>query len=72
MNEEYVRDVGEGLNPDIPQNYYRQDDPTQDTIVRWHSHGSLLVSNWLNYSVYQLTPYDLSDMNAKTPWESKK
>jgi len=40
--------------------------------VRWHSHGSLLISNWLNYYVYQLTPYDLSDMNAKTPWESKK
>ncbi|GGP46158.1 homoserine O-succinyltransferase [Shewanella algicola] len=72
LNDEYTRDVGQGLNPDIPQNYYRNDDPSQDVIARWHSHGSLLVSNWLNYYVYQLTPYDLNDMSAKTPWENKK
>ncbi|MCI2961798.1 homoserine O-succinyltransferase [Shewanella sp. N2AIL] len=71
LNEEYQRDLSQGLDPNVPQNYYRNDDPKDDAIARWHSHGSLLVSNWLNYYVYQLTPYDLSDMTAMTPWESR-
>lgn len=71
LNEEYLRDLSQGLDPNVPQNYYRNDDPKADAIARWHSHGSLLVSNWLNYYVYQLTPYDLSDMTAMTPWESR-
>jgi homoserine O-succinyltransferase/O-acetyltransferase len=71
LHDEYQRDKALGLEPAIPLNYYRNDDPEQDTIARWHSHGSLLVSNWLNYYVYQLTPYDLSDMSAITPWESR-
>ncbi|MGI2069296.1 homoserine O-succinyltransferase MetA [Shewanella baltica] len=71
LNEEYQRDLSQGLEPNVPQNYYRNDDPKADAIARWHSHGSLLVSNWLNYYVYQLTPYDLSDMTAMTPWESR-
>ncbi|MCS6178154.1 homoserine O-acetyltransferase MetA [Shewanella baltica] len=71
LNEEYQRDLCQGLDPNVPQNYYRNDDPKADAIARWHSHGSLLVSNWLNYYVYQLTPYDLSDMTAMTPWESR-
>ncbi len=70
LNDEYQRDVGLGLNPNVPQNYYRNNDPEAEAIARWHSHGSLLVSNWLNYYVYQLTPYDLTDMSAVTPWES--
>ncbi|QIR14927.1 homoserine O-acetyltransferase MetA [Shewanella aestuarii] len=72
LNDEYQRDLGLGINPKIPSNYYRDNDPSQEPIARWHSHGSLLVSNWLNYYVYQLTPYDLSDMSAMTPWETKK
>ena len=56
LNEEYQRDLSQGLDPNVPQNYYRNDDPKADAIARWHSHGSLLVSNWLNYYVYQLTP----------------
>ncbi|OUS52738.1 homoserine O-succinyltransferase [Shewanella sp. SACH] len=71
LNEEYQRDLSQGLDPNVPQNYYRNDDPKADAIARWYSHGSLLVSNWLNYYVYQLTPYDLSDMTAMTPWESR-
>ncbi|MFS1438085.1 homoserine O-succinyltransferase [Shewanella sp. 10N.286.52.C2] len=71
LNDEYQRDLAQDLNPDVPLNYYRNDDPSQEPIARWHSHGSLLVSNWLNYYVYQLTPYDLSDMSARTPWELK-
>ncbi|MCL1143356.1 homoserine O-acetyltransferase MetA [Shewanella gaetbuli] len=72
LHDEYQRDLGQGLEPNIPVNYYRDNDPTKDPIARWHGHGSLLVSNWLNYYVYQLTPYDLSDMSQMTPWESRK
>ncbi|MCF1427680.1 MAG: homoserine O-succinyltransferase [Shewanella sp.] len=70
LRDEYFRDLGEGLSPDIPQNYFAGDNPKAEAIARWFGHGSLLVSNWLNYYVYQLTPYDLHDMNAMTPWES--
>lgn len=71
LDEEYARDCKLGLAPKLPANYYRNNDPKQAPVARWHSHGSLLISNWLNYYVYQLTPYDLSDMSARTPWESK-
>jgi homoserine O-succinyltransferase len=68
LDEEYRRDLAQDLAPDLPINYYRDDDPSKEIVARWHSHGSLLVSNWLNYYVYQLTPYDLSDMSGITPW----
>ncbi|MGL4516559.1 homoserine O-succinyltransferase MetA [Shewanella sp.] len=71
LHDEYQRDLALGLQPNVPQNYYQHDDPNGEIIARWHSHGSLLVSNWLNYYVYQLTPYDLTDMSAMTPWESR-
>lgn len=69
LSDEYHRDLAAGIDPEIPRNYFRNDDPAQAPVARWHGHGSLLVSNWLNYYVYQLTPYDLSDMSAITPWE---
>ncbi|WP_163933305.1 homoserine O-succinyltransferase [Paraferrimonas sp. SM1919] len=69
LAQEYHRDVQAGINPDIPVNYFRNNDPSQSPVGRWRSHGSLLLANWLNYYVYQLTPYDLSDMSAITPWE---
>lgn len=62
LAKEYVRDVKEGLNPSIPINYFPDDDPEQPPLVSWRSHGHLLFSNWLNYCVYQNTPYDLSTM----------
>ncbi|PKG58608.1 homoserine O-succinyltransferase [Shewanella sp. Choline-02u-19] len=71
LKDEYARDLSQGLSPEVPQNYFRNDDPSQQPIARWHSHGSLLVSNWLNYYVYQLTPYNLDDMIGITPLESK-
>lgn len=71
LDEEYRRDLNQGLTPKIPSHYYRFDDPAKTIVARWHSHGSLLISNWLNYYVYQLTPYDLSDISAITPWEYK-
>ncbi|MCG9737356.1 homoserine O-succinyltransferase [Shewanella insulae] len=69
LSDEYQRDLAAGLHPKVPKNYFRGDDPSQAPVARWHGHGSLLVSNWLNYYVYQLTPYDLHDMSAITPWE---
>lgn len=57
---EYQRDQAKGIPIDIPQHYFHQDDPHQAPIVRWRSTGQLLYTNWLNYYVYQTTPYDLS------------
>ncbi len=63
LREEYERDVNAGLPIDIPCNYFPQNDPTKDPIVTWRGHAHLLFSNWLNYFVYQTTPYDLSEIN---------
>lgn len=54
---EYTRDIGKGLKIHIPENYFQNNDPHQPPINRWRSHGHLLFSNWLNYYVYQETPY---------------
>lgn len=59
LKREYVRDVEAGLAIHVPKNYFPQDDPTQPPLVSWRSHANLLYSNWLNYFVYQVTPYDL-------------
>lgn len=60
LAREYFRDRDKGLDIAIPVNYFPGDDPTQAPIVRWRSAGQLLYTNWLNYYVYQTTPYDLS------------
>ena len=57
---EYMRDKAAGLDTAIPANYFPDDDDTKDPIVTWRSHANLLYSNWLNYYVYQTTPYDIS------------
>ena len=62
LQNEYQRDVQKGLPIDIPKNYYPQDDPNQPPLVLWRSHANLLFANWLNYYVYQVTPYDLDDL----------
>ncbi|MDV3383508.1 homoserine O-succinyltransferase [Klebsiella pneumoniae] len=62
LASEYFRDV-EGLNPEIPHNYFPQNDPQNKPRATWRSHGNLLFANWLNYYVYQITPYDLRHMN---------
>lgn len=64
LDKEYHRDLGKGMNPLIPENYYVNDNPDGDIIVRWRAHANLLFSNWLNYFVYQITPYNLSEING--------
>ena len=59
LNREYIRDKNLGLPIHVPVNYFPNDDDTQEPIVRWRSHANLLYSNWLNYFVYQTTPYDI-------------
>lgn len=56
---EYERDVAAGLNPQVPENYFPDDDPTRPPLNRWRSQAQLLYTNWLNYYVYQTTPYDI-------------
>lgn len=63
LKNEYDRDVAAGKPIHIPDNYYPNDDPTQPPVVRWRGHGNLFYSNWLNYFVYQTTPYDISTIN---------
>ena len=59
LDSEYKRDMGKGLNPQIPLNYYPDDDPENKPVLTWRSHANNLYTNWLNYYVYQVTPYDL-------------
>ncbi len=64
LKEEYERDLGRGLPIDIPKNYFPNDDPSQEPLVSWRAHANLLFSNWLNYYVYQETPYDLNQITG--------
>ena len=61
LKAEYERDLAKGLDINIPRNYFLNDDPMQEPIVKWRSHACLLFSNWLNYCVYQVTPYLLEN-----------
>ncbi|MCQ2231771.1 MAG: homoserine O-succinyltransferase [Paludibacteraceae bacterium] len=60
LKDEYFRDKEKGLEIQIPCNYFEDDDPQKKPVVRWRSHGNLLFTNWLNYFVYQKTPYNIS------------
>jgi len=59
LKKEYDRDIAKGLNINVPENYYPKDDPLNTPVVKWRGHSNLLFSNWLNYYVYQETPYNL-------------
>lgn len=63
LNNEYKRDVAAGKNINIPENYFPDDNPLLEPIVTWRSHANLLYSNWLNYFVYQTTPYDINKID---------
>ena len=60
LKKEYLRDVAAGVDIQLPENYFPGDDPAQDPQVSWRSCAHLLYGNWLNYCVYQTTPYDIS------------
>jgi len=65
LANEYFRDLGKGMNPKVPKNYFPDDDPNKKPVVNWRSAGQLLYTNWLNYYVYQSTPYDLNKVGEK-------
>lgn len=60
LAREYRRDIDKGLDIAVPAHYFPEDDPARVPVVRWRSAGQLLYTNWLNYYLYQTTPYDLS------------
>lgn len=60
LYNEYIRDKNSGLATAVPKNYFPDNDDSQPPLVRWRAHGNLLYSNWLNYFVYQTTPYDIT------------
>ncbi len=62
LKDEYDRDIVKGLDIEVPQNYFPNDNPSKTPVVRWRSHSNLLFANWLNYYVYQETPYNLKDI----------
>ncbi len=63
LDTEYRRDLAKGLPIRKPVNYYRADDPSQPPLVTWRAHGNLMFQNWLNYYVYQETPYNINDIH---------
>lgn len=69
LNGEYVRDQEKELPINVPQNYYKDDNPANTPLVHWASHSNLLFNNWLNYYVYQETPYDRSKIKNLTSIE---
>jgi homoserine O-succinyltransferase len=62
LKAEYDRDIAKGMDIKIPKNYFPDDDPTKPPVTKWRSHANLLFSNWLNYYVYQETPYNLDEL----------
>lgn len=65
LKSEYLRDKSQGLPIQVPENYFPGDDDTKEPIVRWRGHANLLFSNWLNYFVYQTTPYDIMTIGSE-------
>jgi len=65
LKTEYERDLAKGLDVEVPRHYFKNDDPNGDPIVRWRSHSNLLFSNWLNYYVYQETPYEIDKIKLE-------
>ncbi|MDL2322886.1 homoserine O-succinyltransferase [Bacteroidales bacterium OttesenSCG-928-A17] len=64
LHDEYMRDVQKNLPIDIPVNYYKENDPKKEILVRWRAHAHLLFKNWLNYYVYQSTPFNPSEIET--------
>lgn len=64
LKNEYLRDKNAGLPIEVPKNYFPNDDDTKEPVVRWRSHANLIYSNWLNYFVYQITPFNIDEING--------
>jgi len=64
LASEYERDLGRGIDPEVPAHYYPNDDPAQAPLATWRAHAQLLYTNWLNYYVYQTTPYDVTQVGS--------
>ena len=62
LKQEYLRDKNQGLDIKMPQNYFPDNDDTREPIVTWRSHANLIYQNWLNYFVYQATPYAIDSI----------
>lgn len=62
LDDEYKRDLNKGMDIKIPKNYYKNDDPDLGPVVNWRAHANLLFTNWLNYFVYQETPFDINQI----------
>ncbi|UUX49332.1 homoserine O-succinyltransferase [Nisaea acidiphila] len=69
LGEEYQRDVGRGMEPELPHSYFTDDDPTHPPLNRWRSHAHLLFANWIN-EIYQTTPFDVCDIG--TPVDNRQ
>ncbi len=65
LAREYFRDIEKGMSIDVPKNYFHNDDPAQAPRMSWHSHANLLFANWLNYFVYQETPFELGELAGR-------
>ena len=63
--KEYQRDISRGLSPEVPKHYFPDDNPEKPPFARWHIYASTLFTNWLNYFVYQTTPYELKNLKGK-------
>ena len=64
LKKEYLRDKNAGLSPKIPERYFPEDDDSLDPVITWRGHATLLFTNWLNYFVYQATPYEISKIKS--------
>ena len=62
LRDEYFRDVNKGLDIEVPKNYFPSDNPNLEPMVTWRGSANVVFSNWLNYCVYQNTPYDLEEL----------
>lgn len=66
LSYEYYRDLGKGMNPHIPDHYFPGNDPSKDPIMNWRGTANLIFANWLNYYVYQMTPYDINEIGKES------
>ena len=62
LDQEYKRDLAKGMDIQMPKNYYPNNDPEQKPLLTWRAHANTMYSNWLNYYVYQATPYDVESI----------